>query len=333
MALFSRLAESGRWDALHHRMRTRVHWPLDGAAIAADRRSFRAWLRARHWDAHAGGNGRETVIRARPLGGAPVLLRQDTVDAWALSSALLHPLHRPPRKLMPSDIRLVFDLGANIGLTMADFAHRNPEARVVGVEMAPDNARLCRRNVGPWANRCTVIQAAAWPREGQVAFDPGIDVLSSRIAQGANGHVNGTNGTSGHAQGANGHAQGATPEVPTVSIDALLAAHARPGQPIDLLKLDVEGAEAALLTEATDWARRVRVISVEVHAPYSVARCIEDLEAIGFDATLDPRFRGYPGEGMPPVVGVRRDPPGLNGRRGRGARADRPGRRRATAIG
>ncbi len=316
MPLRFRLGEPSRWDALHHRLPTRVHWPLDGAAIAADRPSYRAWLGARRWDAAGGGNGRETVIRARPLRGAPMLLRNETADAWALASALLHPLHRPPPGLVPADARLVLDIGANIGLTMADFAERHPRARVIGVEMVPDNARLCRRNVAPWADRCTVVQAAAWPHDGRVSFDPRTDVLSFRVADGAEETP-----------------RGGTVTAPAVSLDALLAAHAPSGQAVDLLKLDVEGAEAVLLTEATGWARRVRVISVEVHPPYSVARCIRDLAALGFDARPDPRFRGYPGEGMPPVIGVRRVVSGRRGLGGRGAPAARPARPSAIAGG
>lgn len=289
MSLFARLAASPRWDDLRYRVPTRVHWPLEGVVIAADRASYRAWLRARRWDPRAGGNGREAVIRVRALGGAPVVLREDTADAWALSSALLPPYHFPAGGLVPRDARLAFDLGANIGLTMADLAQRLPRARIVGVEMASGNAAACRRNVATWGDRCVVVEAAVWPRDGEVRFDgDSSDEVSFRVGDGV--------------------APGGEPAglaVRAVSIGALLAEHAAEGEMVDFLKIDVEGAEAGLLTEETGWAQRVRVLSVEVHEPYAVERCLGDLEALGFRAYRDPRFRGRPGEGMPPVIGVR----------------------------
>jgi len=287
MPLLERLADSGRWDALHHHLPMRVHWVLDGLAVAADPGSYRAWLRARRWDAEGAGNGRETIVRARPLGGVPMVLREDTADAWALSSALLHPLHRPPGG-MSRDARLVLDLGANIGLTMADFARRLPRARIIGVELSSENAAICRRNVAAWADRCTVIEGAAWPDGGEVSFDTGANMLSFRATSAPGG---------GEPR--------ETTTARAVSIDELLAEHAPGEEPVDFVKMDVEGAEAELLTRGTGWAERVRAISVEVHEPYTVEACLGDLRDLGFAARRDPRFRGYPGEGMPPVVGVR----------------------------
>jgi hypothetical protein len=55
---------------------------------------------------------------------------------------------------------------------MADFAVRYPGARVVGVELDDVNARLARRNVGPRVDRCLVVNAAAWPADGDAWYFP-----------------------------------------------------------------------------------------------------------------------------------------------------------------
>jgi hypothetical protein len=54
--------------------------------------------------------------------------------------------------------------------------------------------------------------------------------------------------------------------VRAVSLDALVGSHAG-GASVDVVKVDLEGAEASILTRNTDWASRVRAISVEVHPP------------------------------------------------------------------
>lgn len=71
-----------------------------------------------------------------------------------------------PRSLLV----LIWDLGANIGLTMAYMAHVFPNARVIGVEPDAGNADLARRNVAPWRDRCTVVEAAAWFQDGSVGL-------------------------------------------------------------------------------------------------------------------------------------------------------------------
>lgn len=58
--------------------------------------------------------------------------------------------HLPPDKAISDDAALIVDMGANIGCTAADFAHRYQRARVLAVELDQSNADLCRRNLGSW---------------------------------------------------------------------------------------------------------------------------------------------------------------------------------------
>src|SRR4051812_12114214 len=70
-------------------------------------------------------------IRLRALGGEEMRLRPGSTDADVAVEVFVHRLHLPP---VP-DVRLVWDLGANIGLTMAHYAALYPEAHVLGVEL------------------------------------------------------------------------------------------------------------------------------------------------------------------------------------------------------
>jgi FkbM family methyltransferase len=258
---------------------------LRGAFVAvrvtSDRRSLRTYIRLSRIAHHAGSGGRAVALRLRPLAGRRVLVRPSTSDVDTVWGTFARGYHRPPRELAGRRLELILDLGANIGLTMADLAVRFPGARLVGVELDADNVFLARANVAPWRDRCDVVHAAVWTSDSEVFYAP------------LPGH------TAGHRIGGTGPAPPAgTVRVPALSLDTLVGRHAQGGR-VDYLKMDVEGAERALLSENVEWARRVACINVEVHHPYRVDECARDLRLLGFDTRTDPRHRGC-------VIGVRK---------------------------
>jgi FkbM family methyltransferase len=64
---------------------------------------------------------------------------------------------------------VILDLGANIGITVADNARRYPGARLIAVELDPENAELARLNTAPWADRVELLQGAVWTEDGEIA--------------------------------------------------------------------------------------------------------------------------------------------------------------------
>jgi FkbM family methyltransferase len=278
--LTDRLLTSHRWEDVRARLPFRLERLVEGLALGADLESVRRWLRIR-----ATGPREVVELRLRQLDGERFRLRAGTADVWALPDTYLPPDHLPPAQVNDERVRLIWDLGANIGSSMAHLAVRYPRARIVGVELDADNAALCRENVAPWADRCELLNAAVWIRDGEVRYQrDGLDALSFRIQESADGE------TAGDAV------------TPAWSLDTLLG-RCGEGAVVDYVKMDVEGAEQQLLREHTDWAASVRAIKVEVHEPYTPEACIEDLRRLGFTAQLDPGWRRRLGK--PPVVGVR----------------------------
>src|SRR5262249_21333726 len=109
------------------------------------------------------------AIRVRPLGGATFWLRPGTTDALMIRDTFRDNHHPPPDEIR--DPRWIVDLGANIGVTVADNARRHPRARIVAVELDPGNAESARRNTQPWADRVEILQGAVWTSDGEVAYD------------------------------------------------------------------------------------------------------------------------------------------------------------------
>jgi FkbM family methyltransferase len=232
--------------------------------LTADRESVRRYVELDDGRAIAG----VVELRIKALDGASVFIRPGTSDAEVLRDTFLGEYHLPPEELNGT-LRLIWDLGANIGMTMAHLAHLHPDARVVGVELDGANAELARRNIGPWSARCEVIEAAVSPGRGRIEYfrAPGME-SGLQIREGG-GHF-----------------------AEVLNLNELA------GEP-DYVKMDIEGTEARVLREDTDWATRVRAIKVETHAPhYSVSECLDDLGGLGFVVRRDRRHPTC-------VVGVR----------------------------
>lgn len=247
--------------------------------VTAGPRSFLTYARLSRIRRHEGSGGRVVRIRLASLGGREVLLRPSTSDADTVWGTFAGRYHLPPPEA--GEPRLIWDLGANIGLTMADMAVRHPTARIVGVEIDAENAALARRNLSPWAERCEIVQAGVWPEDGTIRYH--------RLSGGTSGH---------HVADLPEGAEVTGVETAPAISPATLLARAGPGAVVDFAKVDVEGAERELLRSGTGWADRVRTITVEVHGPYTTAECERDLRSLGFSTRLDPRHSAC-------VVGVR----------------------------
>jgi FkbM family methyltransferase len=213
-------------------------------------------IAGRDWWALAGASRpgvtqRRLVTLRGPHG--QVTFRVGTSDPDVVWSSLALPTHLPT-KIEPSAI---WDLGANIGLTAADLGRRYPEARVVALEPDPGNAALARQNTSAYAN-CEVIESAAWTESGTLSFlaEPGREA-GSRV----------------HPEG--------TSAVAATSLNDLVARTFPP----DFVKMDVEGAERSLLTQATEWVASVMEIRVECHGDY-LSQCVEDLGRLGFESKV-----------------------------------------------
>jgi FkbM family methyltransferase len=277
-------------STLGKRMRPYAAHPIMLAEMA-DWRSVGAYARllrgrrSRQRDGARGDGRSSTVVRLRlrSLDGHAVTVRPRSSDLWALREALVGRYHLPPPDVRAQDLRLIWDLGSNIGLTIAHLAARYPRARIVGVELDGRNAGLCRENVSPWADRCRVVEGAVWAEEGEVTYlsEPGNELATRAV----------------HATG---HTTATTRSAPAITLDSLLAEHTDDTW-VDFVKMDIEGAEREVLVNNTAWARRVRSINVEVHPPYSPADCERDLARLGFRTAI--AGAGSCG----PVYGVRHD--------------------------
>jgi FkbM family methyltransferase len=143
---------------------------------------------------------------------------------------------------LPSNASVIVDLGANIGMSAAFFSERYGNARVIALEPDPDVAELASQNLARF-KLAEVRGVAVGCRSGVVRFyrTPGQSWGGSFFPK--------------------DWARNTAIDVPAVTLDSLIEELGH----IDILKLDIEGAETEVLASALR-LRDVGLILGEFHA-------------------------------------------------------------------
>jgi FkbM family methyltransferase len=136
----------------------------------------------------------------------------------------------------------ILDCGANIGAASLYFKRHYPGARITAYEADPELYAMTKRNLERnGAAAVEVVHAALWTSTGQVTFR----------AEGSD---------SGMIDGLSGAVDAASVSVPSLRMREVLER-----ERIDLLKLDIEGAEGAVLADCEPVLDRVNAIVMDVH--------------------------------------------------------------------
>ncbi len=166
---------------------------------------------------------------------------------------------------------VIIDAGAHIGLATLYFKKVYPAARVIAIEPLPENFKLLEKNV--WENQLENVElhnVALAARTGTLPFYT--DATDEKW-----------HSTASFISGAWNHTQRSrTLSVPAQPLSDFLH------QPVDFLKLDIEGAEQEVLFAAADQIRQVKHLIMEFHptADQSLAKVYDWLADYGFTITL-----------------------------------------------
>ena len=189
-----------------------------------------------------------------------------------------------------SESPLVVDVGSNIGLSVLYFKRLYPRARIHAFEPDPLTFRVLEANVR--ANRLddvVLVNEAASDREEPLQFyrdprTPGSPQQSSR----------------------SGRFRGVATRVAASRLSDRIT------EPVDFLKLDVEGAERRILAEldGSGALGLVHELAVEVHHHFEgdedvLGDILSLLERNGFGYQLEARLGGRPGRREPQNILVR----------------------------
>jgi FkbM family methyltransferase len=188
-------------------------------------------------------------LRGRPVvadyrlreSGTALTVRHATEDTAIFDEVFERRLYEPPAEVVAAlrgaGSPGVVDLGGNVGYFGAYVAGRFPGARVTFFEPDPENADQLERFIGlnAMGGRWKLHRACALDRDGEIAFAAG-RFSESRIDEGAEGAL----------------------RVPGLDVFDHLDG-------VDLLKIDIEGGEWAILGDERFRDVSARALALEYH--------------------------------------------------------------------
>ena len=167
---------------------------------------------------------------------------------------------------------VIYDCGSNIGLSILYYNKNYPNCRIESFEPNPTVADILQANTAGLRG-CTLHlhREAVWIRDEVLEFAVEGDPDAGRI-----------DGASGDMTGGKSTGRGRSVRVQARDLRALLERESR----IDFLKMDVEGAESAIIPHIAPCLHKINSLFVEYHSrpgePQALAVILGCLEQSGF---------------------------------------------------
>jgi len=170
-------------------------------------------------------------------------LRRYGGDIFIFHEVLRCSVYDFPADRLRGGVNVIVDLGANIGLTALSLKAHHPHARVVCVEPQPENARLLRQNLQCLGDSAIILEAAVSNTTGAIELALATEHYNASLVRVGTESVT----------------------VSALTMEDIMR-HAGIDA-IDVLKMDIEGAELLILEERPAWLQKVRVLLAELHGP------------------------------------------------------------------
>ena len=176
----------------------------------------------------------------------PLIIRKGTSDLEVFKQIFINKDYDLSYDIKP---KFIIDGGANVGYSTLFFANKFPQAKVFAIEPEASNFDVLVKNTS--ANKNIVpIKKGLWYKKGHLKID-------DSVYQGDKGW-----GKWGFITTEANDSKGSDVEVITINeIVAMMN-----NEDIDILKLDIEGAEKEIFSENYEsWLGKVNVLIIELH--------------------------------------------------------------------
>lgn len=163
--------------------------------------------------------------------------------------------------------KVILDAGANIGLASIYFANKYPDAKIIAIEPEQSNFELLDKNTRPYSG-IIPLQAALWHINEEInVIDRGLGEWAFMTEMKAPQEKH--SGRVCHA-------------VAGMTVERIMRDHNV--EKLDILKVDIEGAEREVFSDTSAWIDKVDSIIIELHERMKVG-CLRSFYSSlkGFD--------------------------------------------------
>lgn len=177
----------------------------------------------------------------------PVFLRLKTTDIEICGQILTDREYHFEAKKQP---KVIIDAGANIGMASVFFANAFPEATIIAIEPEETNFAVLKKNVAPYP-KVIPVQAALWCNNAL------INLVDTGICRGWGKWGFRTQGAGEKSENKVCH------QIQGMTLDKIMRDQGIDF--IDVLKVDIEGAEKEVFADASNWIDKVGAVVIELH--------------------------------------------------------------------
>lgn len=189
----------------------------------------------------------------------PVFVRPETTDIEVFYEVFLYFIYDIPF----SNPKSILDLGSNVGYTSVFFANKYPDAHIIGVEPDLSNYEYFLKNTSHYPN-IKGVHGAIWNEKKTLKIsNPGSGEWSRQVEPDHEGGIQ------------------------SYTIKELMDQFGL--KDLDVVKIDIEGAERHLFESNTDWLKSVNSIIIELHdnmVPDSTATFFKAIEGFKYKMTV-----------------------------------------------
>ncbi|MBC8034387.1 MAG: FkbM family methyltransferase, partial [Chitinophagaceae bacterium] len=155
---------------------------------------------------------------------------------------------------------VIIDLGAHVGISGLFFLNKCADAVIYAVEPAPANfSLLCKNHAKAIAaGKIRPLQAAINDKDGYLGLKNSLFSYNNKTIAAVDNE----------------------PQVKAISLNTLVREYGITR--VDILKIDIEGAESPLFSGSLDWLPLVRQIIMELHSVEDEVLCLNVLTRNGF---------------------------------------------------
>jgi len=168
-----------------------------------------------------------------------LIVRKGTTDRHIFRQIFITNDCRIPVKIKP---KLIIDGGANVGYSSLWFMNKYPGAKIMAIEPEESNYKVLEKNVKGWEN-IVPIKAGMWHK----------NVFLKIVDDGSGEWGFRTEEVDSLEEGS----------IKAITIDEILKLSGC--DKIDILKIDIEGAEKELFSENYSWLNKVNILVIELH--------------------------------------------------------------------